>query len=284
MQAPSGSRGASVYSLDALDDYIEFAQELNETANVTLPRRQQDVLITSADVNLRDQIRRNDTMPLQFAYEAADCRIFFTPKTVFNMQNLWQYAADAIWNDPNKCVQGSTGYASKGNTTNTLGPQTDFGNSYNISTDLPGVGHKSHGDILPDAFEELSDGVFNANNPDIPCPPDFEGLQWKCDPTQICAKINVCVGNNPRPTEGHQCVNKCVLGKITQNNCPNGRCKPDKLLSKGNRIGDIHTGFCEPTLSVSLSLTMSCPKLAKINKPVPADLGYEYLRGYKRSL
>lgn len=53
-------------------------------------------------------------MPLQFTYEAADCRIFLTPNTFNNFTNLWHYAADAIWTSPGLCVQGSTGFATSG--------------------------------------------------------------------------------------------------------------------------------------------------------------------------
>ncbi|KAL7627736.1 hypothetical protein AAE478_001931 [Parahypoxylon ruwenzoriense] len=129
MQIASGSRGAQEYSLDALDGNIELVQEIllhyGSTNATFLPNRTEanDVFIVSAAINLRDQIRRGETTPLQFAYEAADCRIYYTPQTVYNYTNLWQYAADAVWNNPNHCVANSTGYSTIGsNTTDFVGP------------------------------------------------------------------------------------------------------------------------------------------------------------------
>ena len=52
-------------------------------------------------------------------FEAADCRIFYTPLTFNNFTNLWKHAANAIWTNPELCVQGSTGFATaKGKTPN----------------------------------------------------------------------------------------------------------------------------------------------------------------------
>lgn len=59
---------------------------------------------------MRDQIRKGEEIPLQFLYEAADCRIFFTPSTFYNQTALWKYAAEATWTKPQLCVKDSTGY------------------------------------------------------------------------------------------------------------------------------------------------------------------------------
>ena len=59
----------------------------------------------------------NESTTLQFLYEAADCRIFYTPSTFSNYTNLWTYAANATWWTPQLCVEGSTGRASNINTT-----------------------------------------------------------------------------------------------------------------------------------------------------------------------
>jgi hypothetical protein len=132
MQAPSGSRGARLYTTDVLDANIEFTQlllqdkgspEVNFLPNRTLAL---DVFVTFASINLRDQVRKGETIPLQFAYEAADCRIFYTPQTIYNYTALWQYAADAIWSKPSLCVKGSTGFAITGtNKTDFVGPPSD---------------------------------------------------------------------------------------------------------------------------------------------------------------
>ncbi|KAI0206055.1 hypothetical protein F4808DRAFT_470940 [Astrocystis sublimbata] len=120
MQAVGGTRGARSLSTDILDNNINFARELLVGTDdaAFLPNRTEalDVFIVDASVNLRDQVRAGQTTSLQFAYEAANCRIFFTPATIFNYKALWQYAADAIWTNPSLCVAGSTGYTAHSST------------------------------------------------------------------------------------------------------------------------------------------------------------------------
>lgn len=77
--------------------------------------------VSYASINLRNQVRKDEDVPLQFVYEAADCRIFYTPQTFYNYPALWKYAADAIWTKPDLCVKDSTGYATA-KATDTKGP------------------------------------------------------------------------------------------------------------------------------------------------------------------
>lgn len=51
-------------------------------------------------VNLQDSIPLDDDaqIPLQFVFEPADCRIFYTQETVLEQNALWQYAHDVAWN------------------------------------------------------------------------------------------------------------------------------------------------------------------------------------------
>lgn len=121
MQAPAGTRGATFYNSFAIDIDIAVAIAVNSTTAKFLPERSENVVILAAGINLRDQVRRDSDIPLQFTYEAADCRIFYTPQTVYNFANLWRYAANAIWTKPELCVKGSTGYASS-TATNVQGP------------------------------------------------------------------------------------------------------------------------------------------------------------------
>lgn len=105
MQAASGTRGARDYSAtDTLDNNILYAQEIPQDANSTdqnfLPNRADtlsDYCITYMGFNLRDQIKEGSDVPLQFLYEAANCRIFYTPETFYNYTALWKYAAAATW-------------------------------------------------------------------------------------------------------------------------------------------------------------------------------------------
>lgn len=122
MQAPAGTRGALLYDIYNLDGSIATVQTILQQNDSPLqdflPDRSDTgaVYITFASVNLRDSVRPNETTPLQFAYEAADCRIFYTTQTIFNYTLLWKYAADAIWTNTSLCVANSTGFAIAPNT------------------------------------------------------------------------------------------------------------------------------------------------------------------------
>ena len=122
MQAVGGSRGSEAYSNNDLDLDMLSGVELNSSLAAVLPNRNVDFWVTYAGFNLRDQIRRGETVPLQFTYEPADCRIFYTPRTVYNFENLWNYLIDAMWRNPSLCVQGPT---SPSTSTNTTGPSAD---------------------------------------------------------------------------------------------------------------------------------------------------------------
>ncbi|KAK7996826.1 3-deoxy-7-phosphoheptulonate synthase [Apiospora arundinis] len=123
MQAASGSRGARAYSSIALDLDFVVAGLVDEEANHTLPNipangvTRDPGLWSYAYFNLRDQIRedelkRDDAVPLQFRYEAADCRLYYTLRNLYNMTQQWTDVHDAAWGDgPSRCVAGSTGYS-----------------------------------------------------------------------------------------------------------------------------------------------------------------------------
>ncbi|RAL60673.1 hypothetical protein DID88_009991 [Monilinia fructigena] len=167
MQAPSGSRGARDYDTSTLDANIDFTQQLLQNQSspdaTFLPNRteQLSVFVYYADINLRDQVRKNEEIPLQFAYEAADCRIYYTPQTVYNYTNLWQYAADAIWKDSSLCVKDSTGYSSQSqNTTDFTGPLSASAGKTNITDYLS---HLTTSPIANFILQELNDGLPAVN-------------------------------------------------------------------------------------------------------------------------
>lgn len=114
MQVASGSRGAEIYVDQNIDNSITAAEYLNATTAEYLPNREIDTLITFLSVNFRDQIRKEQQdVPVQFVYDAADCRIFYTAETWSDYSSLWTYAVNAI-SDTKLCVAGSTGYSSTG--------------------------------------------------------------------------------------------------------------------------------------------------------------------------
>ena len=107
MQAIGSVRGSQAYTQESLNtDFARLrSQGLNDSR---LPDPRDYYKVKAAGFNLRDTVRGNDTFPLQFEYEPADCRIFYTPQTFNNYTNLWLYAANALWGN-GTCVQESTG-------------------------------------------------------------------------------------------------------------------------------------------------------------------------------
>jgi hypothetical protein len=67
----------------------------------------------SSRLQSQDQVRKGDASgtPLQYIYEASDCKIFYTAETYADPDAAWKQAWDAFQDD-SKCVEGSTGHAS----------------------------------------------------------------------------------------------------------------------------------------------------------------------------
>lgn len=128
MQAAAGTRGAIQYTTFNLDDDMSFARAIDanvtENTNATIPEVRDEAIYTkAAGFNLRDQIRKNETTPLQFKYEAADCRIYYTIANLYNVTQLWHDVANAAFVDPSKCVDGSRGFSTTNNTNPALPPK-----------------------------------------------------------------------------------------------------------------------------------------------------------------
>lgn len=115
MQTPSGSRGARHYDLESLNidvlNAFGVADYVNQDVSILGSLNNSGVFYYSGGVSLRAQVREGETVPLAMQFEAADCRIFWTPETFNNFTNLWRYADSAATTLPSLCVQGSTGYA-----------------------------------------------------------------------------------------------------------------------------------------------------------------------------
>jgi hypothetical protein len=129
MQAVAGTRGARSYSADAIDEDISNVNYVvnNEAVFNSLPNRSDTgMFVTYAGFNIADQMRRNDSVPLQFKYEAADCRLYYTLANVYNMTQLWRDVSNAAWKDASLCVENSTGY-----------PTARSGDAYNSTKSPP---------------------------------------------------------------------------------------------------------------------------------------------------
>jgi hypothetical protein len=112
MQVVAGTRGAVSYSIFDLDEDMSYARDIDSTTHALIPEvRDTGIYAEAAGVNLRDQIRKDDTTPLQFKYEAADCRIYYTHANVYNITQLWRDVATAAFVDTSKCVEGSRSFS-----------------------------------------------------------------------------------------------------------------------------------------------------------------------------
>jgi hypothetical protein len=134
MQGVGGSKGSQKLDLDALYNFAErtikvaealdgaaVAKHLNESTAVgriynaeqiykrtTIPNEGSSIV---GAINSLNNLRQGDLTetPLEFLYEAADCRLFYTTATYLDPVNFWKMAIDAKWGT-GKCVQGSTGH------------------------------------------------------------------------------------------------------------------------------------------------------------------------------
>ncbi|KAN0067577.1 hypothetical protein V8E54_014446 [Elaphomyces granulatus] len=266
MQSASGSRGALDYSVASLDANIEFAQLLLNSSDPPspdtyfLPNRteENDVYINYASINLRDQIRVGGQTPLQFAYDAADCRIWFTPQTVYNYSALWNYAADAIWNKPSLCIAGSTGFATTGtNETNFVGPASS------VSASASSI--------------NVTSNPFSLNTSSIPYLTDLNnGLEDLVSRSFQSQKTCNTVADCGNGGKGQDCVSvpncskKICVAICSPVNAPcgnSGKCRPSQALKQ--RVGNqqLAQGFCEPPPGSGCS-TQPIPRV-KIGPPPP---------------
>lgn len=61
----------------------------------------------TASTNVRDGIRYGDETqtPLQFVYDAADCRLYYTAEMTVDVATMWEKVADVAW-DGDECAVG----------------------------------------------------------------------------------------------------------------------------------------------------------------------------------
>ncbi|BAE66546.1 unnamed protein product [Aspergillus oryzae RIB40] len=120
MQTIGGSKGGEVIPLYTIPISLQTMMNLtaplgidtlddNSLTNLANP----DVLLTragdsSSRIQVQDQIRKGDESgtPLQYIYEDADCRIFYTTKMLLEPESAWE-AAWSAYTDDSKCVKDS---------------------------------------------------------------------------------------------------------------------------------------------------------------------------------
>lgn len=115
IQAIGGVKGVNNYQFGYIQSAAQYAMRWNsamkDTAlsgfNNDMPYYRAAAGV-SPGVNVRDGLSQNDTAgyALQFVYEEADCRLYYTPEMTVDMTALWKAAADAQWGQGGKCVAG----------------------------------------------------------------------------------------------------------------------------------------------------------------------------------
>ncbi|KAF2132542.1 hypothetical protein P153DRAFT_166525 [Dothidotthia symphoricarpi CBS 119687] len=249
MQAASGNRGAALYSAFDLDDDFTFARSLDEpvtpATNATIPEiRDPGMYIKYASFNLRDQIRANETSPLQFKYEAADCRIYYTLANLYNITRLWYDAVDAAFTTPSLCVQGSTGFT-KTNSTSTPPLPSATPPSLSPAT----LQHSSSTDATPPDGLRNGYGKPIGGNEITLCPSSgvCQDGKSQCKPITI-----TCAGEGQRAV--HACLPPCTNRKGSAT-CP-GKCnilqtqESKKVgLERTVNFGEaLYSGLCVPSV------------------------------------
>lgn len=117
MQAVGGVRGANVYSFSLIAELAASASYLNpdpqNQALQALAGKYRDTpMLRSAEfdgtVNVRDNVGMDDETqtPLQFVYQAADCRLFYEPQHTVSIESMWKTVYEVAWYGA-PCVVGS---------------------------------------------------------------------------------------------------------------------------------------------------------------------------------
>lgn len=122
MQAIGGVKGGQSLQINYINGYIQQANRLiRDAANTSSPLLSPEEwkkfnesspsltpsLIWGGSVNLRNEYDPHDTQtPLQFVYEAAECRLFYTLENYLQQESVWRAAATAMFRG-GACVEKS---------------------------------------------------------------------------------------------------------------------------------------------------------------------------------
>jgi hypothetical protein len=117
-----GVRDGQSMTFSTIDTYVAkalnnvkcgdlFTREQIKLANSVMPIGMNNLplYLSSGNVKLRNAYQEGaDHLPLQFDYQAADCRLFYTPDGLKDPSRNWVKAKAAIWGSEG-CVSNSTG-------------------------------------------------------------------------------------------------------------------------------------------------------------------------------
>ncbi|KAI1429011.1 hypothetical protein F5Y12DRAFT_587761 [Xylaria sp. FL1777] len=158
MQVMGGVRGAQSLALSDLDTELSaavarvnddpslFTQAQVNLADEVWPKSLQDLplFVSGGGVNLRNAYQEGaDHLPLQFDYQASDCRLFYTAQNLADPASTWADAKAAIWGDGG-CVSNSTG--GKGSLEDRMKSSNDNSTGDSHDGDVSGGGNSSNDD------------------------------------------------------------------------------------------------------------------------------------------
>lgn len=122
MQSVAGVEGAQVFPLTAIGQAAAAALALSPADRVKEMNGSDLAVIAEGyaiargatpgnpgAVNGKNAFARSDAeTPLQFLYQPANCRLFYTAEMVRGPERVWERAVDSTWTDPARwCVEGS---------------------------------------------------------------------------------------------------------------------------------------------------------------------------------
>jgi hypothetical protein len=229
MQTASGNRGAAVYSAYQVDDDYEVLKDLlkDQAAYDRLPSRKDSGMWTRfASFNLRDQMRADDLVPLQFRYEASDCRLYYTTQNVHDMGQLWRDVASATWDNPALCVPGSTNYSKRTEKGRKLPPKRP--------NEAP-VHYVAPENPFDDPLDKSSNITTGLVDYDIPITQRREACsgEYSCAPSLICVPITTyCSIIGDINLKVKVCVDSCSSASGIPDCMPLQRVKPQSVNQK----------------------------------------------------
>ncbi|KAH8714821.1 hypothetical protein GQ44DRAFT_713424 [Phaeosphaeriaceae sp. PMI808] len=180
-QAVGGVKGTNNYPWTYIRDLVQYTvTELNSTVaeSEALQKTElgdyfSDVVFNRAstgqpiNVNFRDGIRDSDIknhdkngLPLQFVYEASDCRILYTKAMTVDVTAIWKAVADTTWGGKSHCIAGGLG----GYPTSTLGKRELTGEDRALSKRMHAWRRDlSEKDYPLDVFTDLRHGKLHGD-------------------------------------------------------------------------------------------------------------------------
>jgi hypothetical protein len=119
MQPIAGSEGAGFMYMQNMSDTARLALELaSPELQREIKAKPDSNLVTLAEgyatrrgsgtVNSKNNFSPHDPMtPLQFLYQPANCRLFWTRQMISDPELVWKRTVDGTWTDPGGvCVEG----------------------------------------------------------------------------------------------------------------------------------------------------------------------------------